>query len=110
MADACLTGNVSFTSYPSRAIIIMDGTDQEVKTPAIVTTVPVGSHAYTLKLAGYNDYQGSITVPENQTVTAPANMIPVSNRGLYIGLALMGLGIVGTVMASKDHNNTAKRG
>jgi len=110
MADACLKGSVSFASYPPGAEIFMDGMDQEVKTPAIVTVIPVGSHAYVLKLAGYKDYQGSITVLESQTVLVSVNMIPVSSKGLLVGLTLMGLGVVGVVIASKDHNNTGKRG
>lgn len=110
MVDACLLGSVSFVSYPPGAEIFMDGVDQEVKTPVIVTNVPAGSHAYILKLAGYMDYQGIITVLESQTAGAADNLIPVSSRGWLVGLTLMGLGILGVVIASKDHNNTGKRG
>ena len=109
MTDACLLGSVSFASYPPGAEIFMDGVDQGVKTPAIVTNVPAGSHLYILKIAGYRDYQGSINVLESQTAGAVANLIPVSSKGLFVGLTLMGLGIVGVVVASKDHNN-GKRG
>ncbi|MDP3353382.1 MAG: PEGA domain-containing protein, partial [Flavobacteriaceae bacterium] len=110
MADVCLLGSVSFVSYPPGAEIFMDGVDQDVKTPAIVTNVPAGSHEYVLKLAGYRDYLGSITVLESQTVLASVNLIPVSSRGLMVGLTLMGLAIVGVVVASNNHNNTGKRG
>lgn len=110
MADACLLGSVSFVSYPPGAGIFMDGVDQEVKTPAIVTNVPAGAHEYVLKLAGYRDYQGIMTVQESQTAGASANLIPVSSRGWLIGLSLMGLGVLGVVMASKDRKNTGKRG
>lgn len=107
MTDACMLGSVSFASYPSGAIISMDGVVQGVKTPAIVTNVPVGSHPYILKLAGYNDYQGSITVLESQTVTATSNMIPESYRGLYIGLMFMGLSTLGIIITS--NNNSYKK-
>lgn len=109
MVEPCLLGSVSFVSYPPGAEIFMDGVDQAVKTPAIVTNVPAGSHIYILKLAGYRDYQGSINVLESQTAGVSANLIPVSSKGLLIGLTLMGLVIVGVVIASKDHNN-GKRG
>jgi len=107
MADACLMGSVSFVSYPAGAEVFMDGVDQGVKTPAIVTNVPAGSHAYVLKLAGYQDYQGIITVLESQTVGTSANLIPVSSKGFLTGLTLMGLGIVGVVVASKGENRCA---
>jgi len=110
MADACLLGSVNFVSYPPGAEIFMDGVDQGVKTPAIVTNVPAIPHEYVLKLAGYRDYQGSITVLESQTAGASANMIPVSSKGLLVGLTFMGLAIVGVVVASNNHNNTGKRG
>ncbi len=110
MADACLLGSVSIVSYPPGAEIFMDGMDQVVKTPAIVTNVPAGAHAYILKLSGYKENQGSITVLESQTAEASANLIPVSDRGFLVGLTLMGLGTFGVVIASKDHNNTGKRG
>lgn len=110
MADACLPGSVSFVSYPPGAEIFMDGVDQVVKTPAIVTNVPAGSHEYILELAGYHDHQGIITVLESQTAGVSGNLIPVSSRGPSIGLAVIGLGIIGVAMVSKDHNNKGKRG
>ena len=104
MADACLLGSVSFVSYPPGAEIFMDGVDQVVKTPAIVTNVPAGSHAYVLKLPRYKDYAGYITVMESQTADSSANLIPVSSRGFLIGLTLMGLGTFGVVIVSKGEN------
>lgn len=108
MADACLLGSVSFASYPPGAEIFMDGMDQVVKTPAIVTNVPAGAHAYVLKLQGYRDYQSSITVLESQTVGTSANLMPVSDRGLLVGLTLMGLGTLGVVIASGEDRKWQK--
>lgn len=110
MADACLMGSVNIVSYPPGAEIFMDGMDQEVKSPAIVTIVPAGEHEYVLKLSGYRDYQGSITVLDSQTVQAPANLIPINNRGLLVGLSLMMFGTLGVMIVSKDHSNKGKRG
>lgn len=67
-------GNISFTSTPSGAKIFLDGTDQAVNTPNIVSNVPVGTHTYILRLAGYNDYAGSISVTMGQTAAVTATM------------------------------------
>lgn len=104
MAEACLLGSASFTSYPGGAEIFMDSMDQAVITPAIITNVPAGAHAYVLKLAGYKDYQGYITVLESQTAELSANLIPDSSKGFLIGLSLMGLGTLGVVRASKKED------
>lgn len=92
-------GSVSFVSYPPGAEIFMDGVDQEIKTPAIVTYVPAGEHSYVLKLAGYKDYPNSITVMENQTTDVTVNLLPASNDGLLAGLGL--IGIIAVAVASE---------
>lgn len=68
-------GNISFTSTPPGAEIFLDGIDQGVKTPNTVSSIPVGTHAYMLRLAGYNDYTGSIDVTLNQTAAVTASLI-----------------------------------
>lgn len=69
-------GSISFASTPSGAQVFLDGQDQGMVTPATLTNVPIGSHAFILKLAGYNDYTGTVEVLENQTSTVSATLVP----------------------------------
>ena len=94
---ACPVGGVMFVSYPSGAEVFMDGMDQGIVTPAVITEIPAGVHAYTLKLAGYNDSTGSVEVKENQIAGVTVNLVPASSKGLLAGLALMGLTMFGTL-------------
>jgi len=68
------TGSASFTSNPPGAEIYIDGENQLVRTPATLTNVSVGTHTYTLKLAGYNDYTGVVLVEENMTAQVSASL------------------------------------
>lgn len=69
-----IVGAVSFTSSPQGAGIFLDGVDQGVSTPATITSVPTGSHTYTLRLAGYNDYSGMVLVEEDKTSQISATL------------------------------------
>ena len=69
-------GNISFVSTPPGAGIFIDGTDQGVKTPTTAMNVTAGDHTYVLKLAGYNDYSGTVSVVTGQTATVSAALIP----------------------------------
>ena len=75
------TGNVSFASTPSGADIYFDGTLQTPKTPATITNVSAGSHSYTLKLSGYNDAAGTVTVTSGQTASVSVTLTPVATTG-----------------------------
>lgn len=78
-AIVCYVGNISFISYPGGAEVFIDGTDQGIKTPAVVTDVPIGMHTFTVRLDGYNDFSGTVEVLENQTVNAqPAILAPAA--------------------------------
>lgn len=99
LMDIDENGSVSFVSYPQGAEIFMDGVDQVIKTPAIVTDVPAGGHEYVLKLAGYKDSQGSTIVLEGATSGVTVNLIPASDNGLIAGAALMGAGVLVIAMA-----------
>ena len=69
------TGSISFKSIPDGAEIIIDGVDQLVATPAIITEI-TGTHDYTLRKAGFNDYSGVITVSVGQTATVEVTLVP----------------------------------
>lgn len=76
-------GSISFASVPEGAEIFLDGVDQLVRTPATITDVPVGSHTYTLKLSGYNDYTGTVEVLKDQTVSVTAGLVPAEGCILF---------------------------
>ena len=67
-------GNISFASIPPGAEIFIDGNDQGAKTQNTAMNVPAGDHAYTLKLTGYNDYSGTVSVVSGQTAAVSAVM------------------------------------
>lgn len=72
-------GNVNFNSYPPGGEVFLDGMDQGVKTPVILTGVPIGEHIFTIRLDGYGDFTDKIEVLENQTVNAPsATLVPAA--------------------------------
>ncbi len=72
-----VTGNISFVSSPSGAYIFLDNILQ-ASTPATITGVPAGSHSYLLRLAGYNDATGTVTVTSGQTSNVSATLSPAS--------------------------------
>ena len=69
------TGSISFKSIPDGAEIIIDGIDQLAATPATITEI-TGTHDYTLRKAGFNDYSGVITVSVGQTATVEVTLVP----------------------------------
>jgi hypothetical protein len=77
------TGSISFKSIPGDAEIIIDGIDQLVATPATITEI-TGTHDYTLRKTGYNDYSGVITVSAGQTATVEAVLVPAEGCIYFI--------------------------
>jgi hypothetical protein len=64
------TGTVTFTSSPAGAAIWVDGADSGYVTPRDLS-LDYGARAYILKLSGYQDYSGTVTVSATpQTVAA----------------------------------------
>jgi hypothetical protein len=100
-------GTISFASNPLGADIILDNVPQASKTPANVTNVPVGSHTYTLKLSGYDDYTGTITVQANTTATVSATLTKSGIPSWVLaGTAVVILG--GTYYIVTRHPTTTK--
>ena len=77
-------GSISFASVPEGAEIFLDGADQSIKTPATITDVPAGSHTYTLKLSGYNDYTGTVEVLKDQTVSVSVELVPAEGCIFFV--------------------------
>lgn len=98
---AAPVGSINFVSSPAGADIILDGQPQNMKTPAVITKVPAGTHTFTLKLSGHADYTGSVLIEENKTAQVSAFLSPVKAEGIgagtIMGISLMGLGILGAV-------------
>ncbi|MBU0778328.1 PEGA domain-containing protein, partial [Patescibacteria group bacterium] len=69
-------GSIHFVTVPTGADVYLDGNPQGVKTPATVTDIPAGEHTFTLKLAGYNDLTGPVTVVGGSTVEVYAVLTP----------------------------------
>lgn len=72
------TGSIQFVSLPVGAEVFLDGADQGVKTPVTITNISSGAHTFTLKLAGYNDASGSVTVIGGSTVQVYMELSPVT--------------------------------
>jgi hypothetical protein len=72
------TGSISFASTPSGADIYLDGTLQTPKTPTTITNVSVGNHSYILRLSGYNDAAGTVTVTAGLTTTVSVTLVPTT--------------------------------
>jgi hypothetical protein len=63
-------GNISISSTPAGATIILDSVLQSNVTPTTLYNVTTGSHSILLQLTGYVDAWANITVTGDQTVTA----------------------------------------
>ena len=72
------TGSIQFVSVPVGAEIFLDGADQGVKTPITVTNITAGAHTFTLKLTGYNDASGSVTVLGGSVIQVYMALSPVT--------------------------------
>jgi phage replication-related protein YjqB (UPF0714/DUF867 family) len=68
-------GNVAFSSTPSGAEIFVDGMDTNHLTPATITNLTEGTHSYILKLSGYYDYMGSVTIVAAQTISISSTLM-----------------------------------
>jgi hypothetical protein len=62
-------GNISITSSPSGAAIFFDGERVGSETTPSNVRYPVGNHEVMLRLSGYDEYNTTVTVIENSTVS-----------------------------------------
>jgi len=61
-------GSISIVSVPQGAKIYLDEVDINKTTPAILSSVLVGTHTIRLTKTGYKDWMGSATVVSRQTI------------------------------------------
>jgi len=90
---ASAVSNISVSSSPSGALVLLDGTSTGATTPTKIESVPNGLHYLTLRLAGYQDYIQSVTVSDNATSTVSATLTTtlttttteaVTNGSIYV--------------------------
>ena len=81
-----LWGNISVSSLPAGAAVLLDGINTGTSTPTIIEGVSSGSHIILLRLTGYQDYTRSVTVGENTTSTVSATLTSstLSPNTIYI--------------------------
>jgi hypothetical protein len=70
-------GSIDFSSSPSGASIIVDGTPKGT-TPDIVDDLIVGSHKVVLKMTGYEEWGKMVTVEADETYVIEATLYPVA--------------------------------
>ena len=66
-------GNVDISSIPAGATIYLDGNYAGIA-PRMISDIPTGKHAISLKLDGYYDWKSEIEIVKGKTVTISAQM------------------------------------
>ncbi len=69
------TGNITVSSVPSGATILVDGIGTGTTTPTTIRGVTSGSHYILLQLTGYQDYSQNVIVNDNATSAVSVTMI-----------------------------------
>jgi hypothetical protein len=84
-------GNITVSSVPSGATVIIDGVTIGATTPATIEMVSSGSHYISLKLSGYQDYAQNIIVSDNTTSMVSVTMTalqstsqPITNGSINV--------------------------
>lgn len=108
-------GALDISSIPESADIFVDGADQHLKTPAVITTMPEGGRTIKLALKGYKDWSDIIVIKAGVTTYLRVSMVPIappapSPAGKYLaagGLLLLPLGLVLTRKKEKTPEELA---
>jgi len=77
------SGYLSVTSYPSGALVSVDGNDAGT-TPTLPMQVPAGNHSLTLRMDGYRDYRYNISVNGGESTPFHADLIRIPDSGILI--------------------------
>ncbi|MBP1928325.1 hypothetical protein J2741_000872 [Methanolinea mesophila] len=100
-------GTLAISSSPSAAEVYVDNVFRGYS-PLTLNDISPGSHAITLRLAGYQDWQGNVQVSAGQTTSVQGTLIPVPTTvpttkapgfGILAGIAALGL--IGAVLVIK---------
>lgn len=108
------TGAIDVSSTPEGAELFIDGTDQNVKTPANITGLPEGNYTIKLTLTGYQEWAGTVKIKAGQTTYLSAglkSLVPPPSQAVkYLaagGLLLIPLGLVLTRKKEKTPEELA---
>ncbi|HTY15447.1 MAG TPA: PEGA domain-containing protein, partial [Methanoregulaceae archaeon] len=70
------TGNVSVNSYPTGALIYLDGSNTGQSTNSVLYNVAAGSHTILLNLTGYQNATAQVVVLAGQTAQVYVTLLP----------------------------------
>ena len=70
-------GNISVSSVPIGATILLNGSSSGATTNTILENIPSGSHTILLQKSGYLDYSQTVVVSENATSTVSQTLTAV---------------------------------
>jgi len=95
-------GALDISSTPVGADIFVDGADQYLKTPAVITNLAEGSHTIKLTLQGFKDFSDTIVIKAGVTTYLRVSLVsaapvPAKTPGvayLAAGLLLIPLGLI----------------
>lgn len=72
LINSSVAGGLSINSSPDGAKIFIDGEDQKLVTPAVISGLTSGDHKYKMTLPGYADMEGSFTMILGQSTSVYA--------------------------------------
>lgn len=76
------TGNLAVWSVPPGAEILVDGRPTGFRTPALVQSLPVGTHTVQMRRDGCDDWSQAVVVLQDRTLSLQAPLSPSRrNRG-----------------------------
>ncbi|MFA7302996.1 MAG: DUF3344 domain-containing protein [Methanoregula sp.] len=76
-----INGSVDVSSNPEGAWIWLDGINMSVQTPATLENVIIGTHSLSLKIEGFTDNTGEITLAEDETVNVEVELTEQTQSG-----------------------------
>lgn len=85
LINSAVTGGLSINSSPDGAEIFIDGKDQKMTTPTVISGLTPGDHKYKMTLPGYADMEGSFTMTLGQATSVYATFTQLKDFGtLYL--------------------------
>jgi hypothetical protein len=78
ITSAGTSSSVYFDTNPSGATVYLDNIEIGTSGFTYKDAIP-GTHQVLIRKTGYNDYSGSVTVPDDQRVTFSADLIPLGS-------------------------------
>jgi len=101
-------GTLVISSAPSAAEVYVDNVFRGYS-PLTLNDISPGSHAITLSLAGYQNWQGNVQVSGGQTTTVQGTLVPnpttipttTSTPGFGVFAGMAALGLLGAVLVLK---------